>query len=97
MTSPEMTYHDRWYFHAMKTTIDRAGRIVVPKPLREALSLEGGQAVELTVRDGRLEVEPLSVPMRLESSGDGPVAVADEELPPLTADQVRSTLEQTRR
>jgi AbrB family looped-hinge helix DNA binding protein len=86
-----------WYVHAMRTTIDRAGRIVVPKALRDELSLVGGEALELTVRDGRLEVEPISAPMRLESRARGAAAIPEEDLPPLTADQVRSTLEQTRR
>jgi AbrB family looped-hinge helix DNA binding protein len=81
----------------MRTTIDRAGRIVVPKPLRDALSLRGGETLELSVRDGRLEAEPVATPMRLERRPDGVVAVADTDLPPLTADQVRATLEQTRR
>lgn len=81
----------------MKTTIDRAGRIVVPKRLRDELSLVGGQTVELTVRDGRLEVEPVAAAMRMESRGRGVVAIPEEDLPPLTADHVRSTLEQTRR
>jgi hypothetical protein len=35
--------------------------------------------------------------MRLVDDGDGLVAVADVELPPLTADLVRDTLEQVRR
>jgi AbrB family looped-hinge helix DNA binding protein len=81
----------------MRTTIDRAGRIVVPKALREALSLEAGQTLELTVRDGRIEVEPVSAPMRLDFRADGAVAVTETALPPLTADEVRSALEQTRR
>jgi AbrB family looped-hinge helix DNA binding protein len=87
----------RWYFYAMKTTIDRAGRIVVPKALRDELSLVGGETVELTVRDGRLEVEPVSASMRLERRGRGAAAIPEEKLPPLTVDQVRTTLEQTRR
>lgn len=90
-------WQPRWYVDAMKTTIDRAGRIVVPKALRDELSLVGGETVELTVRDGRLEVEPQSASMRLESRGRGAAAYPDEDLPPLTADQVRTTLDQTRR
>lgn len=81
----------------MRATIDRAGRIVVPKPLRDALSLRGGETLELTVRDGRLEAEPVATPMRLQASADGVAAVPETELPPLTAEQVRATLEQTRR
>ncbi|HEX8739005.1 MAG TPA: AbrB/MazE/SpoVT family DNA-binding domain-containing protein, partial [Casimicrobiaceae bacterium] len=41
----------------MQTTIDRAGRIVVPKSLREALGLEAGQLLEIRAGDGRLEIE----------------------------------------
>lgn len=81
----------------MKTTIDSAGRIVVPKALRVALSLTGGETLDLTVRDGRLEAEPVATPMRLQRRPDGVAAVPETELPPLTAEQVRATLENTRR
>jgi AbrB family looped-hinge helix DNA binding protein len=81
----------------MRATIDAAGRLVVPKALRDALALTGGETLELSVRDGRLEAEPVPTPMRLERRSDGVAAVPDAELPPLTAEQVRQTLEQTRR
>lgn len=81
----------------MQTTIDAAGRIVVPKPLRDELGLRPGQVLELEVRDGRLEVEIAPVEMRLERRGRGLVAVPAQPLPALTADQVRETLEITRR
>ncbi len=82
----------------MRTTIDSAGRIVVPKRLRDALHLTGGETLELEVRDGRLEAEPLATPMRLRPAKDGGVAaVADHALAPLTTEEVRETLEQTRR
>lgn len=81
----------------MRTTIDAAGRLVVPKPLRDALGLTPGRILELEVRDGRLEIEPIATPMRLEAREGGVVAVPLEPLPPLTAEQVRETLEQTRR
>jgi len=69
----------------MKTTIDSAGRIVVPKALRQALGLVAGQTL----------VAP--TPMRLKKRGKGVVAVPDAELPVLTADAVRETLEHIRR
>ena len=81
----------------MKTTIDAAGRIVVPKALRQALGFSPGQLLELRARDGRLEIEVAPTPMRLERRGRGVVAVPEEELPPLTADEVRDALEATRR
>ncbi|MDP9430073.1 MAG: AbrB/MazE/SpoVT family DNA-binding domain-containing protein [Actinomycetota bacterium] len=81
----------------MRTTIDGAGRLVVPKSLRTALGLQNGGEVTVQFRDGRLEIEPVPVPMRLEESDEGSRAVPDVELPALTAEQVRETLEQTRR
>ena len=81
----------------MQTTIDGAGRIVVPKALRDALGVKPGQQLEVEVRDGRLEIEVVATPMHLEGRGQRVVAVPVQKLPPLTADQVRATLEQTRR
>lgn len=81
----------------MKTTIDAAGRLVVPKPLRDELGLKGGDEVEITARDGRIELEVLPTSMRLEQRGEGVVAVPERELPPLTAEIVRETLERVRR
>src|SRR6266849_5315465 len=55
----------------MRTTIDAAGRVVVPKALRDALGLGAGQAVEITIADGRLEIDPAATPMRLARRGRG--------------------------
>jgi AbrB family looped-hinge helix DNA binding protein len=81
----------------MRTTIDRAGRIVVPKTLRDALGLTGGQEVELSAHGGNLEIRVAPTSMRLESKAGHVVAVADAELPPLTVELVRDALEQSRR
>ncbi len=81
----------------MKTTIDAAGRIVIPKPLRERLGLSAGETLELREREGRLEIEPLPTPMALVRKKGGVVAVPEKPLPPLSDDVVRATLERTRR
>ena len=81
----------------MKTTIDTAGRIVVPKAMRQALGLKAGQEVEIRANDGRLEIEIAPTPMQLKKRGKGVVAVPDTPLPPLAAEQVRDTLERVRR
>lgn len=81
----------------MITTIDSAGRIVVPKRLREELGFKPGQRLELSVADGRLEVEHPRTPIRLEERDGQLVAVTDREMPTLTAEMVRDTLEQIRR
>ena len=81
----------------MKSTIDSAGRIIVPKAMRDALGLKPGQALEIRAGDGRLESEIAPTPMTLQKRGKGLVAVPDEELPPLSAREVREALEKARR
>jgi len=81
----------------MKTTLDAAGRIVVPKALRLALGLRPGQPLEIRAGDGRLEIEITPTPLQLKKRGKGVVAVPERELPALTAEQVRDTLERVRR
>jgi AbrB family looped-hinge helix DNA binding protein len=81
----------------MKSTIDAAGRIVVPKALRDALGLKPGQPLDIRAGDGRLEIEIAPAPARLKKRGKGVVAVPEGELPPLTVEQVREALERSRR
>lgn len=81
----------------MKTTIDAAGRIVVPKPLRDALGLGPGQALEIRAEDGRLEIEVAPTRVYLKKRGKGVVAIPEADLPRLTAEEVRQTLERVRR
>jgi AbrB family looped-hinge helix DNA binding protein len=75
--------------------VEAAGRVVVPKALRERLGLAGGRALEIREREGRLEIEP--APMALVRRRGARVAVPARRLPTLTDDIVRDTLEKTRR
>ncbi len=81
----------------MRTTIDKAGRIVVPKAMRDELGFGGGTEIEISLVDGRIEIEPVATPVRLERRNGRLVAVADREMPPLTAEMVRDALEKSRR
>lgn len=81
----------------MRTTIDPAGRLVIPKRLRDRLGLRGNEQVEITERDGRIEIEPASTEVELVREGSVLVARPDRVLPPLTDEIVRETLDRVRR
>ena len=42
----------------MKATIDRAGRVVIPKAIRERVGLRPGMELEIAVESGRIEMIP---------------------------------------
>jgi AbrB family looped-hinge helix DNA binding protein len=52
----------------MRATIDKAGRLVIPKPLREQLGLYPGE-VELTSDGTALRIEPLAAEELEEQQG----------------------------
>jgi len=81
----------------MRATIDAAGRIVVPKALRDALGLKPGQPLDIHTSDRGLEIAIATTPMALIRRGRGVVAVPTVTLPKLTSDAVRETLERVRR
>lgn len=81
----------------MRTTIDAAGRLVIPKRIRDRLGLHGNQQVEITERDGLIEIEPAPTDVELVREGGVLVARPERTLPTLTDDIVRETLERTRR
>ena len=41
----------KWYCDTMKTTIDKAGRVVIPAPIRERLGLRPGTELEVVEDD----------------------------------------------
>ncbi|MBW3640486.1 MAG: AbrB/MazE/SpoVT family DNA-binding domain-containing protein [Actinobacteria bacterium] len=61
----------------MRTTIDKAGRLVIPKELREGVGLRGGGEVEISLDGAALRVEPVASDRLVERSGRLVVAAAD--------------------
>ena len=61
----------------MRTTIDSAGRIVVPKPLRDALGLSPGSTVEISRYGAGLQLLPMRRTARLEDESGILVASGD--------------------
>jgi AbrB family looped-hinge helix DNA binding protein len=71
--------------------------VVIPKALREEAGLAAGVEVEVTCRNGRVEIEPTAVSVRLvRQEGQAKIA-AETEMPVLTSDAVRDVLERARR
>ena len=81
----------------MRSTIDQAGRVVIPAALREELGWLGGEEIEIEVTDGTVSISPVAVKMTLVETDAGVVAVPETELPPLTEDVVRKTRDSVRR
>lgn len=67
----------------MRATIDKAGRVVIPKPLRDAVGLAPGE-VEL-IRDGAgIRIEPVAGSGTIEVRGrrviGGEIALDDDDV-----------------
>ena len=82
--------------NTMRVSIDAAGRLVIPQALRELMQMEAGSPVDIRFHNDHLELTVPSASVRLVDDGSGPVAVPDEEMPKLTARQVRETLARER-
>jgi AbrB family looped-hinge helix DNA binding protein len=83
-----------WYAYTMHVSIDRAGRVVIPKPLREQLGFSPETLLEAEVVDDRLELSAPHEPAKLVEGPNGPVVAATGT--PLTDEEVRRTLEAVR-
>lgn len=58
-----------WETNGVTATIDRAGRVAIPKSIREAAGLSPGSRLSIEYRDGRIEIEPKSAKPRLVRKG----------------------------
>jgi AbrB family looped-hinge helix DNA binding protein len=81
----------------MRVAIDGVGRIVIPKPMRDELGINGPSELELTEVDGKLELTVPYMKAHLEVRDGLSVIVPDEPVPPLTTEMVREVLERVRK
>jgi len=80
----------------MEITIDRAGRLVIPKALRELAGIQPGMTLEVRLTEGKIEIEPPSVEVMPVKKGKRSFLVAPAGTPPLSVDRVRRTIQQIR-
>jgi AbrB family looped-hinge helix DNA binding protein len=79
--------------NAIQTTIDSAGRLVLPKTVREEAGILPGMSLQVSVREGRIEIEPVPRQVQIVQKGPLHIAVPVEEGPALSG----ATVEQVRR
>ncbi len=83
-------------FYGMKTTIDAAGRVVVPRKIRDAAQIEPGSELEVRLENGAIILEPAPVAVQLKRRGSLLVAQRESEGEPLTQETVNATLRAVR-
>ena len=59
----------------MKTTIDHAGRLVIPKDIRRESGIKPGMPLEVRWEKGAIAITPSPLPVKLERKGRLLVAV----------------------
>ena len=64
----------------MKASIDSVGRVVVPKPLRDALGLQPGSEVEISRYGAGLQLIPAGRTAQVVLEGGVPVVTGDTRI-----------------
>lgn len=77
----------------MRTTIDRAGRLVIPRPLRDRVGLAGGGEVELELDGAAIRIAPVTETGLREDAG---LLVIPAAGTPLSAVSVRELIDADR-
>jgi AbrB family looped-hinge helix DNA binding protein len=58
-----------WYIDGMRTTIDKAGRVVIPASIRERAGLSAGSELDVTEDELGIRIERVAVGPRLVKVG----------------------------
>lgn len=75
----------------MITTMDQAGRLVIPREVRREAALEPGTPLDVRWRDGVIEIEPQPLPVKIEKRGRLLVARPQVQVPVLEHSRVERT------
>lgn len=80
----------------MKTTMDAAGRIVLPRKIREAAHLKPGTEIEVRMAGEVIELKPVTRAVEIKKRGHLLVAFPQEPGQPLTQEEVEATQKEIR-
>lgn len=80
----------------MKTAMDSAGRLVIPKNFRRKANITPDTPLDVQWKDGHIEILPISLPVRLKREGRLLVAQAERPVPSLTSKVVEEALKNVR-
>lgn len=80
---------------AINVAIDRLGRLVIPKEIRDQAGIEPGMPLEVRCREGRIEIEPKRRPVRIVKKGRLQVAESVDVGEPLTRAAVQKAGERS--
>jgi len=84
-------------FHTMKTTIDHAGRLVIPKDIRRESGIKPGMPLDVRWEKGTIAITPAPLEVKLQRRGRLLVAVAAKDTARLSTDTVEQTRKNLRR
>ena len=70
---------------------------MVPKAMRAELGITGPAELEVSARDGVIELAVADVPAHVGGGHDRPVIVNDAPIKPLTVEDVRAAIDRVRR
>lgn len=82
---------------ATSIAMDKSGRLVLPKAIRDEAGIEPGMPLTVCVRDGRVEIEPEYAKVRVVKSHGLSVLQLVEPRPPLTNADVQRVRRQIER
>ena len=80
----------------MTITMDKAGRLVIPKEIRKEAGLEPGALLDVRCNEGVIEIQPRTLPVRLEKRGRALVAVPVSDVPVVKNEAVQGVIDELR-
>lgn len=79
-----------------QSTIDAAGRLVIPKAIRQAAGLRPGLPLEIRYENGRVAIEPAPTAVRIAMHRGVAVAIPTQPVATVTGDEVEALRRQLR-